>query len=269
MKEKTDVKYSFHVCLHKAGKIMIKITVSLAGVPVECRFRHRENQEFLTEYETGEPAAFAIEPGPAELADMAAKLRQEKGIPDEAEIPAWYIENTALHSMIAEELIRYDALLVHGSAIAADGDAYLFIASSGTGKSTHTRLWRELLQDRAWMLNDDKPLLRLQDGVVLAYGTPWDGKHHLSRNASAPLKGIARIKRSENNHIERLSEAEAFPIFYRHAFRTEDRARMQKILSIEQSIIRVVPFYSLACNMEPEAASLAFETMKNGGRTCG
>ena len=103
---------------------------------------------------------------------------------------------------------------------------------------------------------------------ALVFGSPWDGKHHLSRNASAPLKGIARIKRSEDNHIERLSRAVAFPVFYRHAFRTEDRERMQKILSVEQRILRSVPFYSLACNMEPEAARLAYETMKNGGQTC-
>ncbi len=243
---------------------MIKMTIMLAGVPFGCRFLHGENQTFLSDYRTDQPPEFIVEPAAEDLKNAAERLRRTGKLPAEAEIPGWFAENTALHLLIALNLVRYDALLVHGSAVAADGAAYLFIASSGTGKSTHTRLWRQYLGDRAWMLNDDKPLLRLQDGEVLAYGTPWDGKHHLSRNAAAPLKGIARIVRSEENHIEPLSAAAAFPLLYRHALRTVDKEQMEKILSLEGKIIGKVPVYSLHCNMEQAAAELAYHTMKNG-----
>ena len=82
-----------------------------------------------------------------------------------------------------------------------DGAAYLFTAPSGTGKSTHTRLWREVFGDRVWMINDDKPMLRISENLVTAYGTPWNGKHHISRNASAPLKAIVQLNRGKENII--------------------------------------------------------------------
>ncbi len=82
----------------------------------------------------------------------------------------------------------YDTVLFHGSALAIDGDGYLFTAKSGTGKSTHTRLWRERFGDRVVMINDDKPLLHIDAGSVIAYGTPWNGKHRLGTNASVPLR---------------------------------------------------------------------------------
>ena len=90
---------------------------------------------------------------------------------------------------IADKVI-YDTILFHGSAVAVDGIGYLFTAKSGTGKSTHTRLWRELFGERAVMLNDDKPLIKVSENGIIVYGTPWDGKHRLSTNTFVPLKGI-------------------------------------------------------------------------------
>ncbi|MBR6848766.1 MAG: hypothetical protein IKM88_00825, partial [Lachnospiraceae bacterium] len=96
-----------------------------------------------------------------------------------------YLETLAVYRKIAEQMPFYDTFLFHGSAIAVDGTGYLFTAKSGTGKSTHTRLWRELLGQRATMINDDKPLIRVNvDGNAVIYGTPWDGKHRLSNPIS-------------------------------------------------------------------------------------
>lgn len=90
------------------------------------------------------------------------------------------LEAIAVCRKIAEAMPARDVLLVHGSCVAVGGSAYLFCAPSGTGKSTHARLWRELLGERALMVNDDKPLVRVAHGGAIAYGTPWDGKHRLS-----------------------------------------------------------------------------------------
>ena len=99
-------------------------------------------------------------------------------------------------------MISYDTILFHGSVIAVDGIGYLFTAKSGTGKSTHTRLWREYFGDRAAMVNDDKPLLKITDSSVIAYGTPYNGKHRLGTNISVPLKAICILTRAADNHIE-------------------------------------------------------------------
>ena len=78
-----------------------------------------------------------------------------------------------------------------------DGQAVLFTAKSGTGKSTHTKLWRDLFGERAVMVNDDKPLLRILKDGVLVCGTPWDGKHRLSTNCALPLKAICILERGK------------------------------------------------------------------------
>ena len=119
-----------------------------------------------------------------------------------------YLETLAVYRKIADYLLSCNTLLFHGSVIAVDGEGYLFTAKSGTGKSTHTRLWREYFGERAVMVNDDKPLLHITDSGMTAYGTPWDGKHRLSTNTAVPLKGICILTRDTTNHID-LAESHA------------------------------------------------------------
>lgn len=78
------------------------------------------------------------------------------------------LEETAVYRKIADKMVDYDTFVFHGSVIAVEGQAYLFTAKSGTGKSTHTRLWREMLGDKAVMVNDDKPMLRVTESGVTA-----------------------------------------------------------------------------------------------------
>ena len=85
------------------------------------------------------------------------------------------ISERTIYRKIADALVDDGVILYHGSVIAVDGQGYLFTAKSGTGKSTHTALWRELFGERAVMVNDDKPLLRVKDDQVTVYGTPWNG----------------------------------------------------------------------------------------------
>lgn len=115
-----------------------------------------------------------------------------------------YLETLAVYRKIAEKMPVYDTILFHGSVIAVDGMGYLFTAKSGTGKSTHTRLWREHFGNRAVMLNDDKPLLKVTADSVIAYGTLWDGKHRLSNPIKVPLSSICVIERATGNSIKRM-----------------------------------------------------------------
>lgn len=109
-----------------------------------------------------------------------------------------YLETLAVYRKIARKLLEFDTLLFHGSVVAVDGTGYLFTAKSGTGKSTHTRLWRQLFGSRAVMANDDKPLLKITDNGVIAYGTPWNGKHRLGSNISIPLRAICILGRGRD-----------------------------------------------------------------------
>lgn len=172
-----------------------------------------------------------------------------------------YLETLAIYRKIADHLLSCDTLLFHGSVIAVDGEGYLFTAKSGTGKSTHTRLWREYFGERAVMVNDDKPLLRITDSGVTAYGTPWDGKHRLSTNTAVPLNGIFLLERDTTNHIEPAAPHVVYPLIVQQTNRSFTADGMKQTLSLIDCMLSVVPVYRLGCNMDIEAARVAYEGM--------
>lgn len=171
------------------------------------------------------------------------------------------LERTALQRKIAEKLFLYDTLLFHGSIVAVDGEGYLFTAKSGTGKSTHTRLWREMLGDRAVMVNDDKPFLQVREDCIQVYGSPWNGKHGLGNNIDVPLKAICILERGEKNEISQISAKEAVPMLLQQSNRPQNPQLLLKYLEIIDNISHKTTFYHLKCNMEPEAAEISYQTM--------
>ena len=238
--------------------------IEIAGISAEVDCRNAENEAFFRDYQTDLAPVFTLAPSDAELARMRAKLSlaaERDGVPN-ARYSDAFVENNAIHEALAEALAAHDVLLMHGSALCMDGEAYIFTAPSGTGKSTHARLWREAFGERVWMINDDKPLIRLEDGRATVYGSPWDGKHHLSRNASAPLRAVARLKRDARNHIEPMPRAEAYPCLLSQCYASRDAAAMRRILELERMLLDAAAFYDLGCNMEPEAAVAAWTAMR-------
>lgn len=162
-------------------------------------------------------------------------------------------------AIFARELLNFSGSFLHASAVVLDGKAYLFSAPSGTGKSTHTEKWCRLFG--AHYLNDDKPALRLVDGVWMAYGTPWSGKHDLSSNEGAPVGGVAVLRRGEENKIARMQPSQAMPwIMSQTTFRL-DREDMDKQLALMDSFLRQVPIWQLSCRNEDAAAIVSRDAM--------
>lgn len=161
-------------------------------------------------------------------------------------------------------LTQMQGLLLHSSAVAVDGKAYLFSAPSGTGKSTHTQLWLRTFGNRATLLNDDKPAIRVFDEGVFAYGTPWSGKHDYSFNEKVPLQGIAFLSRGSENKIVLAPKALAIRHFLEQTVRPKERDASSKMLDVMSSVIDRVPIYLLSCNMEPEAVQTAYNAMVKG-----
>ena len=167
-------------------------------------------------------------------------------------------------SKFYSDLIEHKGIFVHASAVAMDGKAYLFSAASGTGKSTHTALWKKVFGDRAVILNDDKPAIRLLEDQIYAYGTPWSGKTDLSKNMRVPLQGICFLVRGTENHISPISPHTAIPKLLEQTLLPNDANRMNQLLDIVQEILERIPFYEMKCNMDPSAARLSYETMVKG-----
>ncbi len=161
-----------------------------------------------------------------------------------------------------QKLLDFDGFMLHSSAVVLDGVAYLFSAKSGTGKSTHTGLWLKVFSERARILNDDKPAIRLIDGKVYASGTPWSGKVDLSVNESVPLQGICFLERSEDNHISKISTKEAISLILEQTIRSNDINVLDKLLTCMEKVLRNVNVYKLGCNMTEEAVWTSYNAMK-------
>lgn len=171
-------------------------------------------------------------------------------------------ENIATADMFYTALLRFEGFMLHSSAVAVDGRAYLFSAPSGTGKSTHTSLWRKVFGSRAQIINDDKPALRIRGGEVIAYGTPWSGKSDLNINIGVPVQGICVLERSEENYIAPLSESEAIYCILNQTVRPSDAGLMDSLLSLVDRVIADVPVWKMGCNISTEAAEMAYNAMR-------
>ena len=179
-----------------------------------------------------------------------------------------FLERQAIQRAFAEFLLAFDTLLVHGSAVAADGEGFLFTAHSGTGKSTHTRLWRQILGERAVIVNDDKPFLQLTGQEVILHGSPWSGKHGLDCNLSVPLKGICILQRGQENKIERITAPEALPMLLKQSYSPLDAKKEAAFSGLAEKLSQCVPLWKMACTKAPEAARMAWEAMAANNISC-
>lgn len=159
--------------------------------------------------------------------------------------------------------IENDAIAIHSSTIVYRGGAVLFLGESGTGKSTHTRLWREHIEG-ARLLNDDSPVIRhIDGGSAVAYGSPWSGKTPCYKDEHYPIRAICRLSQAPHNRIRRLSAIEAIgallpscPPAFAH-----DTALQDAICAIIGRVISSVPIYRLECLPDADAARLSCRTI--------
>ncbi|MCH5320274.1 MAG: hypothetical protein J1E36_00825 [Eubacterium sp.] len=162
------------------------------------------------------------------------------------------------------ELLRFGGILLHSSCIVVDDMAYAFSADSGTGKSTHTKLWLKHFGDRAYMLNDDKPAIRLIGDTVYACGTPWSGKYDYSTPKVVELAGICFLERSENNWIKKANTSKAVYNIFSQTIRNVNAEKMDNLFDVLEQIFAKVPLYEFGCNISEEAFLTSYNAMKKG-----
>ena len=169
------------------------------------------------------------------------------------------MENFAFSNMFNRRAIKFSTMLVHSSALIYNGGAYLFSADSGVGKSFHTRLWLKAFGNKVHIMNDDKPVVRLYDDRAIAFGTPFDGGSRIALNESYPLKAIVFLERGEQNSVRVPDSKEVIQRLY---FQTAHMVSMEiadKMLKNFEKLLSLTSFYILTCNMEDEAARVAFD----------
>ena len=209
-----------------------------------------------------------------EAAEIAVSAEEAEKEAHCESFPEGYLESLAIYRKICEMLIDDGIMLFHCSALAVDGEGVLFTAPSGTGKSTHARLWRGIFGKRAVVVNDDKPLIRITENRVVVNGTPFCGKHGLENNISAQVKYIFVLSQSEKNSVRRLSAAEALPALLKQTYLPRENAeKMKKTIEMAKKLTACTEIFALCCNISDEAVLTAYNAMKGDkyeaeGRNC-
>ena len=159
--------------------------------------------------------------------------------------------------------IKEGVVPLHASAISHDGYGILFSAPSGTGKSTHATLWKQLFSDVVF-INDDKPLISFSDNMIMVSGSPWSGKTSLNENVMIPLKVIVFLKQSPTNFIEELSQTEKLTHLMRNMHRPTEEDLFDNLLERLNSLIKNIPMYILNCNISEEAVYTIYKKVIKG-----
>ena len=226
---------------------MIKIDIGGISIGIENKFEYIErlSENYLTE---DEPVFTVL----ASFEDME-KERESSGI----NAPPWYLESIVAYRNIAEMLPKLDAFVFHGSVLALDGKAYIFAAKSGVGKTTHTRLWLSEFSDECYVLNGDKPVIRLVGDEFFVAGTPWRGKEGFGVHETLPLGGIAFLERGEENSASRMSISDALTRIITQVYKPKDKTAARRTMVLMDELLRKTPLVRLVCNMNPDAAHTA------------
>lgn len=242
---------------------MADFTIEIAGCSFGVRSIFESNREYCKRYLTKKTPQLQIAPQPADLAFEQAMLEQE-AIEEGMKIRKFtdpFLERAAIQRAVAEFLFERDVLMLHGSTVAVDGKGYLFTAKCGTGKSTHTRLWCQVFGDRAVMVNDDKPFLKIADDGVWVCGAPWSGKHGLDTNITVPLAGICILERGPENSIAPCAADAALPMLLHQSYCPLDPRKRPALEALIAKLVNKIPLWQMQCNKDPDAALTAYGAM--------
>jgi len=168
----------------------------------------------------------------------------------------------ALTHIFRYATLKLQTTVIHASAVSYHDKAYLFLGISGTGKSTHSRLWLEHIEGTE-LINDDKPILRIMDdGEVRLYGSPWSGKTPCYRNVDYPVGGMVKLNQGPQNRIRRLGKVEAYHVILQSVYgRRWDATVSTPLHELEVKLIERVPIWHLECLPDHEAAKLSWTTV--------
>ena len=231
------------------------IVIKISEIPIGIDNRFSYIKKLAADYLTDEEPLFTVSATDEDI----EKERAES----EIEFSDGYLESIVIYRKIAEIIPRYDAFVFHGAVLNYDGRAYAFTAKSGVGKTTHTGLWLSEFKDKVHYLNGDKPVIRIIDGKVYAYGTPWRGKEGYGVNESAPLMGIALLERAKINTANEISPEFGVLRLFGQVYLPKDKEALKLTMKLADKVLKTVRFVELRCNMDPEAAHVAQKILTN------
>ena len=170
-------------------------------------------------------------------------------------------ELKCIYRKIIDVAVDYDVFLMHGAVVATNEQAFMFTAPSGTGKTTHVKQW--LKNDKkSYIVNGDKPLIKITNEDAFACGTPWSGNEHMNTNSMVPLKAIVLMERNETNHIEAISFAHAYRFLIQQTYIPSNVEKAQKTLNLLTRLGKIVSFYKFQFNnFSDDCFTIAYQAL--------
>ena len=231
----------------------MKITISLAGIPIELDLAYSDYLPLYEKYITDEAPVSTVSLSEDEI---SAELERYTEYP----VPA-YVEHMELCPKISNVLLEHDCVFFHGTAFVWKGKAWILTAPAGTGKTTQYCRWAMLYPNEVRLLNGDKPILECTDDGITVHHSPWRGKENMGQEISAPLGGIILLEQAKENKIERLGKEAIIPVFRQFLYNA-NRETVRKVFEIEDKMLRSVPVFKLR-NLGDEASTrLCHDTLE-------
>lgn len=233
----------FHI---KVADLLIRIEHRYSYIEEQCR-------EWICADPEGEPDIVARA--------TEEEIRKEQEQDEEGCFSPGLCESICIYRNIAGKLTAFSAFVMHGAVVELDGQAYVFAAKSGVGKTTHTRRWISHFEGRARYINGDKPLMRWMDGHLYACGTPWMGKEKYGCQGKAPVRAFCFLEQAKENQIRRADDREVVDRLFHQVLLPSEPSAAVSFMNMMDAMVRKIPFYILQCNISDEAVKLAYETM--------
>lgn len=243
---------------------MFDFTFEIARIPISVHCQFESTKEYFKLYLSERPYIHSISVSLTDLEIEQEYLNQEA---DEENLRRRifrepFLERSFIMRQTAKICLANNILLLHGSTVVTENAGYLFTADCGVGKSTHTRYWQALLGDNAYILNDDRAFLLLDQGKIYAFGSPWTGKHGLGVNQTVPLAGICVLQRGLENSICRIAAKEA-AIMMGKQFFIPYESDTEEVRSKADSFLSNAILRKMSCTNSIHAAELAYNRMKS------
>ena len=165
-----------------------------------------------------------------------------------------------IHDNLAKNIVKYDCFVLHGACILYKDNAYLFIAPSGTGKTTHINLWKKHINDLV-IINGDKPIIRLINNEPIIYGTPWMGKERYGCNSKAKLKAVVILHQGQVDKIDKVDKKDYINEIFNQIYMPEDKTTLLETMDLVDKVFNNVDVYNMSCTMNDSAFKTCFKEL--------
>ena len=228
----------------------------IAGLRIDIQNKYAYTTKFCQNYLSADQTA------PIDLVATVTEEQFAEEKKNSEQFSDGYIENICLYRSICLQLPQLDRFLLHASVLECNGSGYAFLGRSGTGKSTHTKLWLDHIEGTR-VVNGDKPILQFNGTEFMVYGTPWNGKEGLGCNATVPLRGLCFLEQAKENSIRKLTPAETSNRLFKQVLLPQDEESVVATLDLLDKMIAVTPAYLLKCDISETAVKTSYEALTN------